>query len=228
MTSDLLLLPGLNCDERLWRDVVAELDILAMVADLRQDDSIAAMAAQTLAAAPPRFALAGLSMGGYVALEIMRQAPERVTHLALLDTSARPDDEARKQTRRGAMAAARGGKFALVAQAQQPNLLAPQHLGTPLAEEVLDMAARNGVEAYCRQQEAIMGRIDSRPGLGAITVPVLVGVGAHDSLTPPALAGEMADAIAGAELTVFPDAGHLSAMENPSAVAAAMRHWLAR
>ena len=100
MASDLVLLPGLICDERLWRDVIVGLDARSIVADLTQDDSIAAMAARTLAAAPARFALAGLSMGGYVALEIMRRAPKRVTHLALLDTSARADDEARRETRR--------------------------------------------------------------------------------------------------------------------------------
>src|SRR5690606_30460687 len=100
MTSELVLLPGLICDERLWRDVIGGLDARSVVADLTRDDSIAAMAARTLAAAPARFALGGLSMGGYVALEIMRQAPERVTHLALFDTSARADDDARRETRR--------------------------------------------------------------------------------------------------------------------------------
>ncbi len=228
MTSDLLLLPGLICDDRLWRDVTAGLGVPARVADLTQDDSIAAMAARTLANAPARFALAGLSMGGYVALEIMRQAPERVTHLALLDTSARPDDDARKQTRRSGMAAVREGKFGLVSRAMLPGLLAPAHLESALAEEVQAMSERVGPDAYLRQQAAIMGRVDSRPTLAQITVPALVGVGELDKLTPPELAEEIAAGIAGATLVQFAGSGHLSTMENPDAVVAAMKEWLAR
>lgn len=228
MASDLLLLPGLICDERLWRDVIGGLDAHSIVADVTQDDSIAGMARRALAGAPARFALAGLSMGGYVALEIMRQAPERVTHLALLDTSARPDDEARKETRRGGMAAVREGKFGLVSRAMLPGLLAPQHLDTPLAEEVQAMSERVGAEVYLRQQVAIMNRVDSRPTLGDIEVPTLVGVGESDKLTPPDLAEEMAAGITGAELERFPDSAHLPTMENPEAVVVAMRGWLAR
>lgn len=228
MTSDLVLLPGLICDARLWRDVIAGLDQRSMVADLTQDDSIAAMAARTLAAAPARFALAGLSMGGYVALEIMRQAPERVTHLALLDTSARPDDEARKETRRKGIEMVEQGKFIGVSRGLLGSLVAPQHMGTDVAREVQAMSERVGQAAYVRQQVAIMGRVDSRPGLGEIRVPVLVGVGESDKLTPPELAEEMAAGIKGAELVRFPDSAHLPTMENPGAVVDAMRVWLGR
>ena len=230
MPIDLLLVPGLNCDARLWRDVVGGLGALVRptVADLRAESSIAGMAQAALAGAPERFYLAGLSMGGYVALEIMRQAPERVMRLALLDTSARPDDDARRETRRAGMAAAAQGKFGLVVRAMQPGLLAPQHLDQPVAADVVAMAERVGPAVYCRHQEAIMARIDSRPGLGAIAVPTLVGVGELDTLTPPALAQEMAAAIPGAELVVFAGAAHMSAMEAPQAVADAMRAWLRR
>lgn len=228
MTSDLVLLPGLICDQRLWRDVMAGLDSRSMVADLTGDDSIAAMAGRTLAAAPPRFALAGLSMGGYVALEIMRQAPERVTHLALLDTSARADDEARRDTRRKGIALAREGRFLEVSRRLLGSLLSPEHLGTAIADDVQAMSERVGEAAYIRQQTAIMNRIDSRPSLAAIAVPTLVGVGEGDKLTPPELAEEMAGAIAGAALVRFPDSAHLPTMEHPAAVLAAMRDWLAR
>lgn len=228
MASDLLLLPGLICDERLWRDVISGLDARSILADLTQDDSIAAMAQRALAAVPTRFALAGLSMGGYVALEIMRQAPERVTHLALLDTSARPDDEARKETRRGGMAAVREGRFGLVARAMLSGLLAPVHLDAPLAEEVQAMSERVGAEVYLRQQLAIMNRVDSRPTLRDIKVPTLVGLGESDKLTPIELAEELAAGIAGAELVRFADSAHLPAMENPAAVIEAMRRWLGR
>lgn len=229
MTSELVLLPGLICDERLWRDVAAELvEHRPWVADLTTAGSIAAMARQVLELAPERFAVAGLSMGGYVALEIMRVAPERVTHLALLDTSARPDDEERKDRRRRALVAVDRGEFALVARAMLPGLLAPQHLEGPLAEEVQAMSLRVGEGPYRRQQEAIMARIDSRPTLADIAVPTLVGVGEFDTLTPPALAEEMAAGIVGAELATFPDSAHLATMENPAAVVAAMREWLGR
>lgn len=227
MASDLLLLPGLLCDERLWRDVAKLLEVRCSVADLTRDNSIASMARRALAEAPDRFALAGLSMGGYVALEIVRQAPERITHLALLDTSARPDDEARKETRRKGIALVREGRFEVVSRGLLPNLLAPQHLGTELGGEVQAMSERLGADAYIRQQTAIMDRVDSRPMLGEITVPTLVGVGELDKLTPPELAHEMATAIPRAQLRTFPDSAHLPTMENPARVAAAMQEWLA-
>ncbi|QDZ11434.1 alpha/beta fold hydrolase [Devosia ginsengisoli] len=228
MTSELVLLPGLICDERLWRDVMAELDAHAMVADLTQDDSIAAMAARVLAAAPARSALAGLSMGGYVAFEIMRQAPERVTHLALLDTSARADDAARKETRRKGIEMVGRGKFIGVSRGLLGSLVAPQHMGKPVARDVQAMSERVGQAAYLRQQVAIMNRVDSRPGLGDIAVPTLAGVGELDKMTPPELAEEIVAGISGAELVRFPDSAHLPTMENPGAVVGAMRGWLRR
>ena len=230
MPINLLLLPGLLCDEGLWREVTNDLGsaVRARVADLTQDDSIAAMARRALAKAPERFALAGLSMGGYVALEIMRQAPERVSHLALLDTSAQPDDAERRAKRLAGIESIKLGKFIGVSRGLLASLLSPQHLGTNLAEEVQAMAERVGQEAYIRQQTAILGRIDSRPSLGAIAVPTLIGVGESDILTPPALARELAAGIAGAELVEFADAAHLPTMENPEAVVAALRMWLGR
>ena len=230
MYQPLVFLPGLICDARLWRDVIDGLafSVAPMVADLRLDETIAAMAERTLAAAPPRFALAGLSMGGYVALEIMRQAPDRVTHLALLDTSARPDTPERRETRRKGLVMVNQGKFVGVTRGLLASLLAPQHLGTPLAEDVQAMSERVGKTAYIRQQKAIMGRADSVPHLAAIAVPTLVGVGELDKMTPPELAEEMAAAIPGAELARFPDAAHLPTMENPAAVVAALKHWLGR
>lgn len=228
MASELVLLPGLLCDAQLWRPVTAGLDMSCQVADLTRDDSMAAMAARVLAGAPSRFALAGLSMGGYVALEIMRRAPERVTHLALLDTSARADDAVRLETRRRGMELVGQGKFIGVSRGLLATLIAPQHLGTSVARAVEAMAERVGPDAYLRQQAAIISRIDSRPSLSGIKVPTLVGVGESDRLTPPELAEEIAAGIAGAELVRFPDSAHLPAMENPGAVIAAMQDWLER
>jgi pimeloyl-ACP methyl ester carboxylesterase len=225
MYQPIVMVPGLRCDAYLYQPVIARLGetIAPQVADISLDGSIEGMAARILASAPPRFALAGLSMGGYVVLEIMRQAPKRVTHLALLDTNARPDSEERQQARRAEMALVAQGKSALVSRTALPGLLAPKNLGTPIAEAVHDMAMRVDVQAYCRQQEAI---IDSRPFLKDIAVPTLVGVGAEDKLIPLPLSEEMADAIPGANLVIFPDAGHVPTLENPDAVAAAMRDWL--
>ena len=230
MYQPVVFLPGLICDQRLWRDVIDGLadHIAPMVADLRLDDSTAAMAARTLAVAPPRFALAGLSMGGYVALEIMRQAPERVTHLALFDTSARADTEERRETRRKGIEMIGQGKFVGVSRGLLRQLVAPHHLGTPLADEVQAMSERVGPDVYIRQQTAIMGRIDSVPRLKDIRVPTLVGVGVLDKMTPPELAEEMASHIPDAELVQFPDAAHLPTMENPGPVVVAMKAWLGR
>lgn len=230
MYQPIVFLPGLICDARLWRDVIDGLadGIAPMVADLRLDDTIAAMAARTLAAAPQRFALAGLSMGGYVALEIMRQAPDRVTHLALLDTSARADTEERRETRRKGIAMIGEGKFIGVSRGLLGQLIAPHHLGTPLADEVQAMSERVGGEVYIRQQKAIMTRADSVPSLKNISVPTLVGVGALDKMTPPELAEEMASNITDAKLVRFPDTAHLPTIENPAPVIEAMKAWLGR
>ncbi len=224
----LLLLPGLLCDARLWRDQLAALAPLArpVVADLTLDDGAEAMAARALAAIDGPFALAGLSMGGYVAFEILRVAPGRVTRLALLDTSARPDTPEQTRRRRGLISLSRSGQFRGVTPRLLPQLIHPSRLETPLAAEVMAMAERVGQEAFLRQQAAIMHRPDSRPDLARIAVPTLVGVGADDALTPPHLAEEMAAMIPGARLRRFADAGHLPTMEVPEAVNAALAAWL--
>lgn len=224
----LLLLPGLLCDDALWAPILPALADLAipLIADLTQDASVGAMAARALAAAPPRFALAGLSMGGYVALEIMRQAPARVRRLALFDTSARPDTPEQSRRRRGLIGLARTGQFRGVTPRLLPQLIHPSRQDGPVAAEVLAMAGRVGRDAFLRQQEAILDRPDSRPDLPHFTLPVLVGVGAEDALTPPHLAEEMSALIPGARLVRLPGCGHLPPMEDPAATAEAFRAWL--
>jgi pimeloyl-ACP methyl ester carboxylesterase len=226
--TPLLLLPGLLCDERLWCDQVAALIGTAecQVADLTLDADLGSMALRALEAAPPRFALAGLSMGGYAALEIMRRAPERVTRLALFDTSARPDTLEQARRRRGLMALTRSGQFKGVTPRLLPSLLHPDHVEGPLGHEVREMAERVGRDAFLRQQQAILQRPDSRPLLPGIGVPTLVAVGEQDILTPPELAEEMAAAIPGARLARIPQAGHLPTMEQPEAVNALFQEWL--
>ncbi len=224
----LLLLPGLLCDARLWRDQIEALGTGVTIADLTRDDSIAAMAGRALDAAPGRFALAGLSMGGYVALEIMRRAPGRVSRLILFDTSARKDTEEQSRRRRGLMALTRSGQFRGVTPRLLPLLVHPDRVAEqPLAGEVMAMAERVGKEAFLRQQTAILGRPDSRPDLPRFAVPALVAVGAQDALTPPDHAEEIAAGIPGARLEIIPDCGHLPTMERPEAATALMRGFLA-
>jgi pimeloyl-ACP methyl ester carboxylesterase len=225
----LLLLPGLLCDRALWECQVRHLGDVAesQVADLSGADSVAALAASVLAAAPPRFALAGLSMGGYVAFEIMRQAPERVIKLALLDTSARPDAPETLSRRRGLIELARSGRFRGVTPRLLPLLIHPdRQFETELTGSVMAMAARVGQEAFVRQQTAIMGRPDSRPGLEVIACPTLVLGGREDALTPPSVLAEIADAIPGARYVIIEDCGHLPPLERPHAVSALLRQWL--
>jgi pimeloyl-ACP methyl ester carboxylesterase len=225
----LLLLPGLLCDEALWADQVRDLgDVAACtIADLTQDNSVAAMAERALAGAPPRFALAALSMGGYVAFEILRRAPERVSRLALLDTSAAPDDDARAAGRQAAIASLGLGRFRGVTDRMLPQLVHPDHVAGPVGEAVKAMAHRVGGDAFIRQQEAILQRPDSRPLLPAIAVPTVIGVGESDGLTPPAEAVAMADAIPGAILHRFARCGHLPPMELPKETSGLLRRWLA-
>lgn len=225
----LVLIPGLACDAALWEAQVSGLwDLAAFtIGDTLRDDSIAVMASRILASAPERFAVAGLSMGGYVALEIWRQAPGRVTRLALLDTNARADNRHTSAMRRGTIAAAEQRGYEAVAREGLTRLVRPE-APADLRERVVAMALRTGFEVYARQQNAIITRADSRDDLTGIKVPTLVLVGEQDALTPPALSEEMATAIPGAVLERIADSGHLSAMEQPTAVTAAMRRWLER
>jgi pimeloyl-ACP methyl ester carboxylesterase len=226
----IVLIPGLLCTETLYApQIVALADRPVLVANHRAHDTIAAIAADILSQVPGRFALAGLSMGGYVAMEIMRQAAERVTRLALLDTSPRPDAPEQGERRRVLIELAETGKFAKVPHLLYPGLVDASRIEDEgLKGVVVDMARETGAEAFVRQQKAIMSRIDSRPSLGAITVPTLVLVGEGDTLTPPAIARDMHEAIPGSSLAVLPGCGHLSTLEEPGAVTAELQSWLRR
>ena len=226
----LALLPGLLCDAALWRHQVEALDGLAdaRVADLTGQESVAEMAAAVLEAMPERFALAGLSMGGYVALEVLRQAPERVLRLALLDTRAGPDTPEDAARRRGLIELAEKGEFKGVTPRLLPLFLHPARLeDAVLTGAVLAMAERVGRDAFIRQQKAILGRADSRPTLVRIACPTLVLCGRQDALTPVGDHMEMAAGIRDARLRVIDDCGHLATLERPDQVNEALSAWLA-
>lgn len=224
-----VLVPGLLCSPRLYAEQLPALWRFGpvSVASHRHADSMAAIAGQILATAPPRFALVGLSMGGYLAFEIMRQAGQRVERLALLNTSPYPDTADKTKGRNEQIALASGGGFAEVVDQLAKVWLRPARRGDPaLLGVIRQMASETGPEAFIRQQLAIMNRPDSRPGLAAIGCPTLVVAGAEDEVTVPGHAEEMAGRIPGARLAVVPECGHLSALEQPEAVTRALVGWL--
>jgi pimeloyl-ACP methyl ester carboxylesterase len=166
-------------------------------------------------------------MGGYVALEVMRQAPGRVARLALLDTSARPDTPEASQDRERLIALAEAGRWKDVTSRLWPRLVHPSRQSDLALREIVDGMMRDtGVEAYVRQQRAIMGRADSRPLLPGIEIPTLVLAGEGDAITPPEIAREMAEMIEWASLVIVPESGHLSSLEQPERVTQALRLWL--
>ena len=225
----LVLLPGLLCDAALWQDQIKSLSDIAetTVADLGRDDQLGPMAQRVLSEAPESFALAGLSMGGYVALEIARQAPDRIARLALLDTSARADSHEQIAHRQALIDLARAGEFKGVTRRLLPQLVHPDRLNdSQLTETVFAMAERLGRETFQRQQRVIMNRPDSRRDLGLIHCPTLVLCGRQDILTPLAVSEEMAEKIPRASLAVIEDCGHLAPLERPREVSAALRDWL--
>ncbi|MGD9845036.1 MAG: alpha/beta fold hydrolase [Variibacter sp.] len=228
-STPILLIPGLNCSARLYAAQIPALWPFGpvTVADHRCDDGMAGIAARILAAAPPRFALAGLSMGGYIAFEILRQAPERVARLALLDTGPGVDDAARKVVRDAQIAGTRAGRHMEITETLYPRYVHPgRHADAALQRVVHAMAEDTGADAFVRQLTAIKTRADARPLLPGIACPTLVLVGDHDEATPPALSREMAEAIPGASLVVVPECGHLSTLEKPDAVNAALVDWM--
>jgi pimeloyl-ACP methyl ester carboxylesterase len=219
----------LLCTPRLYLEQVPALWRLGpvMIADHTRDDSMERIARRILSQAPARFALVGLSMGGYVSFELLRQAPERVAKLALLDTTARPDAPEQSAQRKLQIELARAGRFAEVSDLLFPKFVAAsRRMDEPLRALVRRMAEETGPEAFVRQQTAIMSRPDSRPGLAAIGCPTLVLVGERDELTPPERADEIAAAVPDARLVRVPEAGHLSTIERPAAVTGALVEFL--
>lgn len=225
----LVLLPGLLNTRRLFDHQVAALGDLAdiVVPELYRHDSIGAMAEATLAMAPPTFALAGFSMGGYVAFEILRRAMPRVERLALIDTQATPDKPEATARRRGFIEQTRIGRFHGVQPSLLPTIIHPARLkDMTVVQPILDMAKEVGAEGFVREQNAIMARPDSRPLLVDIDIPTVVIVGRQDQATPLPRSEEMAADIANARLVVIEACGHMAPLEKPDEVTNALRRWL--
>ena len=228
-TMPILLVPGLGGSPRIYAPVVPALWRFGpvTVANHIRDDNMALIARRILAEAPPRFTLVGHSMGGYIAFEIMRQAPQRVAKLALLNTQARPDAPEAIERRRGMITRIRAGGFHGGIEAMIPGFLHPSRRDdAELRKLVYEMADDVGPDAFVRQLTAVMGRADSRPTLATIRCPTLVLTGDEDNTISNTLSIEMADGIPGAKLTIIPQCGHLSQIEQPQAVAEALAEWL--
>lgn len=228
MPHPILLVPGLGCTAAAFAAQLPQLWLAGpvMIANTLNGTTISEIATAILADAPPRFHLLGFSMGGYIAFEILRQAPERVTGLCLLDTQARPDTPEATEKRLVAIALAEAGKYALAAAQSFPLAVHPDNAGSDKLKAMhVGMALAVGPQAYVRHQRAIIARVDSRPGLGAIKVPTLIIVGEGDAITPPALAEEMHAGIAGSRLLVVPGGGHMAVLEQPEIVTEALVQW---
>lgn len=236
MTTTLMLLPGLNCDAAVWAPQVAALKSQAncLIPAWGLRDSLTAMAEQVLAEAPSeRFAVAGHSMGGRVALEVLRLAPQRVERLALLSTGTHPlaAGEAGEKEKAGRMALlkiAQAQGMRAMAKEWAKGMVHPDRLGTPLFEQVLDMFERGSAAQYAAQIKALLNRPDAAPLLPTIQCPTLVLTGREDGWSGPAQHEAMAAAIPGAQLVIVEHSGHMCTLEQPQAVSAALAAWLQR
>lgn len=227
--TPLVLIPGMMCDARLYAPQIAALSAGRdlMLAAIGGHDSVAALAAAVLAAAPPRFALCGLSMGGIVAMEVLRQAPGRVERVALLDTNPLAEAETVKRRRGPQMAAVREGRLAeIMRDEMKPNYLARGPGRQDVLDLCMEMALALGPAVFLRQSRALMDRPDQQATLRAARLPALVLCGREDALCPVERHQLMAGLIPGARLVVIDGAGHLPTLEQPAATNAALRDWL--
>jgi|AP95_1055475.scaffolds.fasta_scaffold04890_2 pimeloyl-ACP methyl ester carboxylesterase len=223
VTTPVIFLPGSLCDERVFADQLREIDQPCEVADLTLDDSIAAMAIRVLRAAPPRFALVGLSMGGIVASEIARLASERVLAMALLDTNLGVADDLQLRTRRRWASDVRSGRFAQVVEELVPALTISPEAHGPL---IVEMATAVGPAGFLRQNEALLHRRDQLSIVSRFQGPILIACGSHDRLCSPRVHADLAARFAHARLLVVEQAGHLSSIDQPVALTRGLTDWL--
>ncbi|MGM7724277.1 alpha/beta fold hydrolase [Metabacillus sp. Hm71] len=228
--TPLLLVPGTLCDERLWKHQIESLSDLAevKVCDVTRQDSITGLAKSILEEAPDKFALAGLSLGGIISLEIMRLAPERVKKLALLDTNPTPPKSEQISGWEKFIDMANNGQFLTITIDHLiPVLIHPdRRKDDSLVETILDMAKKIGKDAYINQLKAVMGRLDQRPILATIKCPTMVIVGKEDRVCPIQMSEFIAENIATSCLEIIDKCGHLSTLEQPEIVSILLRKWL--
>jgi pimeloyl-ACP methyl ester carboxylesterase len=220
------LLPGLLCDETVWshqRDALGEFAEV-VIPDFRYVNSIPAMAQLVLDTAPRRFSVAGHSMGGRVALEVLRMAPERVERLALLDTGVHPRAAGEESKRGELIDLARSRGMAALAARWLPPMLHPDH--SMLLQPLTEMVLRSTPESFAHQQRALLDRPDARTVLPSIQCPALVLCGWQDTWSPVSQHKEIAASIPHANLVIVEDCGHMSPVEQPAAVTQALREWL--
>jgi len=233
--TSLILIPGLLCDTNVWRSQIAALCEVAdvQVSEHGSQDSLVDMARTILAGAPPRFAVAGHSMGGRVALEVFRTAPERVSGLCLMDTGIHPlpagdAGEREASGRYRLLDIARRDGMRAMAHAWVQGMVHPSRLGErELIDAILDMFESKSADIYAAQVRALLERPDAAPLLHKIRVPTLLLCGHEDAWSPPQRHAEMRDAIDGSTFVDIPVCGHMVTMERPDAVNVAMRAWLA-
>jgi pimeloyl-ACP methyl ester carboxylesterase len=226
--TPLVLIPGMMCDARMWGDLPAALHPRPVIHALPiGSDTIAALAAEVLRMAPPRFALAGLSMGGIVAMEVLAQAPDRVERLALLDTNPRAEAP-EVQARRGPQIdrALSGGLRAVIRDEMKPNYLAQGEGRQAILDLCMNMALALGPEVFARQSRALRDRPDQSATLAAFRGPALVLMGGEDRLCPRDRHDQMHALMPQSRLVVIEGAGHLPPLERPTETQAALRRWL--
>lgn len=225
----LILIPGMMCDARMWGGIDRALGGAVLHHLPTGSDSMAGLAAQVLASAPERFALAGLSMGGILAMEVLRQAPERVERLALLDTNPWAETPEVRARRVPQVARALAGDLeGVMRQDMKPNYLAPGPHRAAHLDLCLDMALALGPEVFARQSAALRDRPDQTAVLAAFRGPALVLMGEYDRLCPLDRHLAMQSLMPQSVLHVIRDAAHLPPLEQPEATLAALRHWLAQ
>lgn len=224
----LVLLPGMMCDARMWGGIDRALDVPVIHHLPTGAATMAALAAGFLADAPPRFALAGLSMGGILAMEILRQAPDRVARLALLDTNPRAET-AEVQARRAPQIdrALAGDLEGVMRDDMKPNYLAPGPRKAEILDLCMDMALALGPQVFAQQSRALRDRPDQQATLAAFTGPALVLMGADDRLCPLDRHQLMHRLMPQSQLQIIPGAAHLPPLEQPDATLRALRGWLA-
>jgi pimeloyl-ACP methyl ester carboxylesterase len=227
--TPLVLIPGMMCDARMWGSIEAGLGVAVHHHLPTGADSMSALAVMLLREAPPRFALAGLSLGGILAMEVLRQAPERVERLALLDTNPRAEAPEVQARRAAQVTRALSGDLAGVMRDEmKPNYLAAGPEQPAILGLCMDMALALGPQVFARQSLALRDRPDQQATLSAFSGPALVLMGEQDRLCPRDRHDLMHALIPQSQLRIIPGAGHLPPLERPTETAAALRDWLAR